>query len=1168
MMRRAVIYDFFHGTDKMLNIRKRVFITCLSCIAVMPVPAQPEVSFPRVIQDLRGNAHAQRSATPSPDVGSKTLAVEEKQVTYSVDSSGLVRFSFDAKGYRNTYMLDCEKRLFLWIENVRLSTGEVTDNNAGAEWKPLTPNSTISNAVHEVGCRPVLAGIGEGDGNKAGTNAQEPSFDCSQAKSWSEKTVCNNPTAAALDLQVSRLYNTARAQATDTRKVELKNAQMEWLRKRENCEQYSDKTECLLNVYHDRVAELGSLIPAAEDMEKAAPDGYTVPKLAKITLETDTLEIEDLDSFLGIWEYPDTDSKEPTNYLKVIRISAHKFRLIEGYKNWYVNDKDKIRWFDRSQDTFEPEPPIIYLQPSEGKLVGQFVSGNFRPTHGVDFTYRVTLEKESPNTLRYSVWLSGNGKDGRTETFEATKVAGDVEISVPNTAENGAVVPVTVSIHHENIRDIVIYSGDLSRMAIKVVLAPLASPWLSTRIRMPQTGPVIVVATTIDGRELTAEKEVVVIGGKGFPSDEVGGVLDDNTIKMRGRNDEVKMLVTSAMSTRSHVSSLRVSAGDALLADAVVTPWVSENPYFAFKSVRDVGGQFKVELGLNTGERVTTSKDGTSEITQVASTVQPPGPAKHSERKSSSSSTGIEVPADKIQVKDGSTVSGKIAGGKVPFKSSLGTVEVNVKDVKSFSGGKLHLADGTVLTGTFTGGAIEVVASVGTLQVPADNVLSIVRAGQSEEELDRSTAQHILLEHASVQSLRKNIPLHISGLDKAINQEFLVRDRDGSNPSLTSLSQPVLESASSLSLGVKVPLTVEIDVTGITSALPALQATADQSSIRLVEFNWQYKNVNSLLRRFCISGGSGKALFQRYDDGWRLKDVSLDIDKTPPAMSKSELNDEQAHIDEIRKKREETRKRLLGEMMDLLKRTPPPYGMVRQRQLHTERPFKLLIDDSNRDTGEVRGRLEFYHPKDGSVFALNGTVTPTQLIFRTTNVLNQGKSNNLADQYSYNLDDEGNFKGENEKAGYASDYSIIYLGMDKRTELARADDEYEILRESRKALEPSRNFHCVDEFSGESEGCAIKITDVDLLSSYEVGKRSTLVWYGDIKGYKKAKCESPSNTFHNPLSTPRKPCLTLKPMNLNLVFASERERDAFYTELDVSVSAWRKKYPSLPRAVE
>lgn len=298
----------------MLTIWKRVFITCLGFVAVMPHPAQPQVSFPEVMQVLRGGAPAHRSAPPSTDVGSKTLAVEEKQVSYSFTPSGLVRFSFDEKDYRNTYMLDCKKRQFRWVENFRLSTEEVTDNNAGAEWKPITPNSTISNAVHEVACPHDLAGKGGDGGNEAETNAQEPSFDCSQAKSWSEKTVCNNPTAAALDLQVSRLYNTARAQATDTRKVELKKAQLEWLRTRETCEQSSDTTECLLNVYHDRIAELRSVVLAAGEVSTAIADGYTVPKLATITLATDTREEGDLDSFLGIWEYSDTNSKEDPRY--------------------------------------------------------------------------------------------------------------------------------------------------------------------------------------------------------------------------------------------------------------------------------------------------------------------------------------------------------------------------------------------------------------------------------------------------------------------------------------------------------------------------------------------------------------------------------------------------------------------------------------------------------------------------------------------------------------------------------------------------------------------------------------------------------------------------------------------------------------------------------------
>jgi hypothetical protein len=93
---------------------------------------------------------------------------------------------------------------------------------------------------------------------------------------------------------------------------------------------------------------------------------------------------------------------------------------------------------------------------------------------------------------------------------------------------------------------------------------------------------------------------------------------------------------------------------------------------------------------------------------------------------------GGAIRADRLEVKDGSALSGKIAEGKVTFKSSLGTIEVNVNDIQSFADRKLHLADGTVLSGAFAGGMIEIAASVGMLKVPADEIVGIGREGQRE----------------------------------------------------------------------------------------------------------------------------------------------------------------------------------------------------------------------------------------------------------------------------------------------------------------------------------------------------------------------------------------------------------------------------------------------------
>ncbi len=85
---------------------------------------------------------------------SQTLRIDGKEVQFWHASSGdeAVYFRFDSKGYRNTYRLDCQARSFLWTENFRISTGEVTESSTGAEWRPLNPNSTIANTVFDKAC--------------------------------------------------------------------------------------------------------------------------------------------------------------------------------------------------------------------------------------------------------------------------------------------------------------------------------------------------------------------------------------------------------------------------------------------------------------------------------------------------------------------------------------------------------------------------------------------------------------------------------------------------------------------------------------------------------------------------------------------------------------------------------------------------------------------------------------------------------------------------------------------------------------------------------------------------------------------------------------------------------------------------------------------------------
>lgn len=61
------------------------------------------------------------------------------------------------------------------------------------------------------------------------------------------------------------------------------------------------------------------------------------------------------------------------------------------------------------------------------------------------------------------------------------------------------------------------------------------------------------------------------------------------------------------------------------------------------------------------------------------------------------------------------------------------------------------------------------------------------------------------------------------------------------------------------------PANISLEVTGI--------AGDQKDSKRTVDFEWNYKDLMPLSKRVAVKGGTGKALFQLYDDGWRLVSI-------------------------------------------------------------------------------------------------------------------------------------------------------------------------------------------------------------------------------------------------------------------------------------------------------
>jgi sulfur-oxidizing protein SoxY len=112
--------------------------------------------------------------------------------------------------------------------------------------------------------------------------------------------------------------------------------------------------------------------------------------------------------------------------------------------------------------------------------------------------------KELPNAL--------NALLGSADLTESA----DIDVKAPDIAENGAVVPVTITTSIDGAESIaIVASNNPVPLVANFILGKNASGFASTRIKMGKTGDVIAVVKA-GGKLYSAKKEVkVTIGGCG-----------------------------------------------------------------------------------------------------------------------------------------------------------------------------------------------------------------------------------------------------------------------------------------------------------------------------------------------------------------------------------------------------------------------------------------------------------------------------------------------------------------------------------------------------------------------------------------------------------------------------------------------------------------------------
>lgn len=126
-----------------------------------------------------------------------------------------------------------------------------------------------------------------------------------------------------------------------------------------------------------------------------------------------------------------------------------------------------------------------------------------------------------PKALLAAAWpqkafLSTDGRQALTALLgtDQTIPSNQITLNVPEIAENGAVVPVTISTTLKNVESIsVVVENNPRPLVVNFELVSRALPEISTRIKMAETTQVMAVVKTDTGIYSTSKNVKVTLGG-------------------------------------------------------------------------------------------------------------------------------------------------------------------------------------------------------------------------------------------------------------------------------------------------------------------------------------------------------------------------------------------------------------------------------------------------------------------------------------------------------------------------------------------------------------------------------------------------------------------------------------------------------------------------------
>lgn len=177
--------------------------------------------------------------------------------------------------------------------------------------------------------------------------------------------------------------------------------------------------------------------------------------------------------------------------------------------------------------------------------------------------------------------------------------------------------------------------------------------------------------------------------------------------------------------------------------------------------------------------------------------------------------------------------------------------------------------------------------------------ISALLAGCGSQKLDRPLAERLIRENEAIIELQNKVTLNKNA--ETIGQRFRWWNRltDGfSSQSLErGLNKEFIKIFVNWEVGyveLTTPVQIAIEVTGVSTSKDDVRG--------LAEFKWRYQDLKPYVAYLAGEGGNGKAMLQRYDDGWRIVGFTdLARSQTPYALSEAqarEMHEEVARLEE------------------------------------------------------------------------------------------------------------------------------------------------------------------------------------------------------------------------------------------------------------------------------